>query len=82
MANPKLDRNGAFVVKGRKFYSPHEEAADSLDEAVENAWWARSQNMWAPRTVEDRDGKIILDEDALDAALLDRSIRAYKEDGF
>lgn len=58
-----------YVVKGWKLHSPHNETACSLDQAVDIAWWARSQNEWAPRIVDDHNGKVILDEAALDTAL-------------
>ena len=57
-----------FVVKGWRLHSPYQQIARSLDQAVDIAFWARSQNFWAPRTVEE-DGEVILDEAALDKAL-------------
>lgn len=49
-----------FTLKGWRYFSPHEDTADSLAEAILLARWALDDNTWAVCEIIDADGEVVM----------------------
>jgi hypothetical protein len=70
----KVDPAKRFILKGVRYFDPEEEAFETLEEAVGRAYWWIFGGMDGvgyahPYTVEDPEGNVVLDEDALEEAI-------------